>query len=169
MQDSLEVNALGHPVSSDSSTTVETGSSSLGSSSFAQPLSSPVRAAAKSTKSSILEVKNFSDRAATLDVLASLSLSILCAMVTVNGTTSDRSASQDATESATLAVLVDNASITTEKALELNATHIVTSITYGSNVVATLMPKSSLKEKESKVSSGKLSLGIPKSMASLVM
>ncbi|KAJ7782141.1 hypothetical protein B0H14DRAFT_2630843 [Mycena olivaceomarginata] len=86
------------------------------------------------------------------------------------------SASQDTDDSTTLTAvakfrtctksfdvleLMENASITTEKAaLELNATHVVTSITYGGNVVATLTSKSSLKEKESKVSGGKLSLGI---------
>ncbi|KAJ7786955.1 hypothetical protein B0H14DRAFT_2956226 [Mycena olivaceomarginata] len=97
-------------------------------------------------------------------------------MVTANGTASYLSASQDTDDSTTLAAvakfrtctksfdileLMENASITTEKAaLELNATHVVTSITYGGNVVATLTSKSSLKEKESKVSGGKLSLGI---------
>ncbi|KAJ6517114.1 hypothetical protein DFH09DRAFT_1430860 [Mycena vulgaris] len=176
MQDSLEVNALGRPCELGQLYDSRSGQFLPGLFLFRSALIQPRVAAAKSTKSSILEVKNFSDRAATLDVSASLSLSILSGMVTVNGTASYLSASQDTAESATLAAvaqfrtctksfdvleLMDNASITTEKAaLELNATHVVTSITYGGNVVATLTSKSSLKEKESKVSGGKLSLGI---------
>jgi hypothetical protein len=175
MQDSLEVNALGRPCELGQLYDSRTGQFLSGLFLFRPALIQPRVAVAKSTNSSILEVKNFSDRAATLDVSASLSLSILCGMVTVNGTASYLSASQDTAESATLAAiakfrtctksfdileLMDNASITTERALELNATHVVTSITYGGNVVATLTSKSSLKEKESKVSGGKLSLEI---------
>ncbi|KAJ7782154.1 hypothetical protein B0H14DRAFT_3585454 [Mycena olivaceomarginata] len=176
MQDSLEVNALGRPCDLGQLYDSRSGQFLPGLFLFRSALIQPRVAPVKSTKSSILEVKNFSDRAATLDVSASLSLSILCGMVTANGTASYLSASQDTDESATLAAvakfrtctksfdvleLMENTSITTEKAaLELNATHVVTSITYGGNVVATLMSKSSLKEKESKVSGGKLSLGI---------
>ncbi|KAJ7247819.1 hypothetical protein C8J57DRAFT_1724432 [Mycena rebaudengoi] len=176
MQDSLEVNALGRPCELGQLYDSRSGQFLPGLFLFRSALIQPRVVAAKSTKSSILEVKNFSDRAATLDVPASLSLSIFCGMVTVNGIASYLSASQDTAESATLAAVVkfrtctksfdilelmDNASIITEKAaLELNATHVVTSITYGGNVVATLTSKSSLKEKESKVSGGKLSLGI---------
>ncbi|KAJ7114279.1 hypothetical protein C8R44DRAFT_710106 [Mycena epipterygia] len=176
MQDSLEVNALGRPCELGQLYDSRSGQFLPGLFLFRSALIQPRVAAAKSTKSSILEVKNFSDRAATLDVSASLSLSILCGMVTVNGTASYLSTSQDTAESATIAAiakfrtctksfdvleLMDNASITTEKAaLQLHATHVVTSITYGGNVVATLTSKSSLKEKESKVSGGKLSLGI---------
>ncbi|KAJ7729477.1 hypothetical protein B0H16DRAFT_1586845 [Mycena metata] len=176
MQDTLEVNALSRPCELGQLYDSRNGQFLPGLFLFRSDVIQPCVAVAKSTKAAILEVKNFSDRAATLDVSASLSLSILCGMVTVNGTASYLSASQDTAESATLAAvakfrtctksfdileLMDNTSITPEKAaLELNATHVVTSITYGGNVVATVASKSSHNEKEDKVSGGKLSLGI---------
>ncbi|KAJ7629669.1 hypothetical protein DFH06DRAFT_1480233 [Mycena polygramma] len=175
MQDTVEVNALGRPCELGQLYDSRSGQFLPGLFLFRSALIQPHVAAAKSTKSSILEVKSFSDRAATLDVSASLSLSILCGMVTVNGTASYLSTSQDTAESVTLAAVakfrtctksfdilelgMDKTSITPDKAaVELDATHVVTSITYGGNVVATLTSMSSLMEKESKVSGRKLSL-----------
>ncbi|KAJ7024074.1 hypothetical protein C8F04DRAFT_1270749 [Mycena alexandri] len=164
MQDTLEVNALGRPCELGQLYDIRNGRFLPGLFLFRPALIQPRVASAKRTKSCILEVKNFSDRSATLDISPTVSLDILCGTITATSTASYLSTSQDTAVSTTLAgvtklrtstksfdilELMDNPGITSEKVLlALNATHVVTSITYGGNMVATLAAtgKPSLKE-----------------------
>ncbi|KAH7106390.1 hypothetical protein BKA62DRAFT_687032 [Auriculariales sp. MPI-PUGE-AT-0066] len=129
-----------------------------------------IKARRKDVRSSnidLKEVKNFSDRADSLDVSASLSVSILCGIVSASGNGSYLNSKQDTSESTTVAAvaryrtfnesldlmeLSGKTTVAPEQAASLyNATHVVTSITYGGNVVGTVTAKSSLSSEQTTI------------------
>jgi hypothetical protein len=121
-----------------------------------------------STKFEFTEVNSHSDRASSLDVSAELSVSILSGSLSVGGSGAYLSNKQDTSESTTVAAIAQYR--TTSKSLDLNAlrnmvdieqemlakicaTHAVTSIAYGGNIVGTLTQKSTNKADNTKIKS----------------
>ena len=119
-----------------------------------------------STKFEFTEVHSLSDRADSLDVSAELSVSILSGAFSVGGSGAYISNKQDTSESTTVAAIAQYR--TTSKSLDLNAlrtmvdieqemldkicaTHVVTSIVYGGNLVGTLTQKSTNKADNTKI------------------
>ncbi|KAJ6594418.1 hypothetical protein B0H19DRAFT_1205591 [Mycena capillaripes] len=117
----------------------------------------PRKADAKNVKIEVHKIRSFSDRANSLDVSAQLSVSILCGAISVSGSGSYLKSKQDTSESNTVAIVAQYR--TTSHSFDPNeldgkivmsasllartrATHVVTSVTYGANVVGTLTQKS---------------------------
>jgi len=121
-----------------------------------------------STKFEFTEVNSLSDRASSLDVSTELSVSILSGAFSVGGSGAYLSNKQDTTESTTVAAISQYR--TMSQSLDLNAlrnmvdieqetlakicaTHVVTSIAYGGNIVGTLTQKSTNKADNTKIKS----------------
>lgn len=131
-----------------------------------------------STRFEFTEVNSLSDRASSLDVSAELSVSILGGAFSVGGSGAYLSNKQDTSESTTVAAIAQYR--TTSKSLDLNAlrtmvdidqemlakicaTHVVTGIVYGGNIVGTLTQKSINKADNTKIKTN-FSIEVFKSM-----
>jgi hypothetical protein len=124
------------------------------------------------------EVKSLSDRASSLNVSAELSVSIMSGAIGVSGGGSYLNGKVDTSESITVAAIAQYR--TTSRSLDFNtllskmdmdtmklaktrATHVVTSIVYGGDVIGTLTQKSTNKEDNTEIK-GKFSIEVFKVM-----
>ena len=131
-----------------------------------------------STRFEFAEVNSLSDRASSLDVSAELSVSILSGAFSIGGSGAYLSNRQDTSESTTVAAIAQYR--TTSKTLDLNAlrarvdidqetlekicaTHVVTGVVYGGNIVGTLTQKYTNKADNTKIK-GNFSIEVFKNM-----
>ena len=174
----LEIKALGRPCFLGQLYDAKTSSLLQGFSLFKR---SDIQSRANnvnSTKFEFTEVNSLSDRASSLDVSAELSVSILSGSFSVGGSGAYLSNKQDTNESTTVAAIAQYR--TTSKSLDLNAlrnmvdidqemlakicaTHVVTGIVYGGNIVGTLTQKSTNKADNTKIKTN-FSIEVFKSM-----
>lgn len=127
----------------------------------AEALKTPRKTTIESTTFKLQEVKNFSDRAKSLDISAQLSVTIMGGAITISGGGSYLSKQVDTSESYTAAAIAKyrkgsesldlvelqgKIALPDETLAKTRATHVVTSITYGANIVGTLTQKSTNKE-----------------------
>ncbi|KAF8710130.1 hypothetical protein AX14_013427 [Amanita brunnescens Koide BX004] len=128
------------------------------------------------------DIKSLESRAHSLDVSASLSVSVLCGALAVDGYGSYLDREDDSSDSHTIAVtarirtkterldIPDNKKfvrLSGEQVQENGATHVVTAIEYGSNIVGTFTQKNTRKDSGRDVG-GKLSIEVLKGMGRLL-
>jgi len=162
----LEIKALGRPCFLGQLYDAKTSSLLPGFSPFKRSDIQSRTNNVNSTKFEFTEVNSLSDRASSLNVSAELSVSILSGAFNVGGSGAYLSNKQDTSESTTVAVIAQYR--TTSKSLDLNAlrttvdieqemlnkiraTHVVTGIVYGGNLVSTLTQKSTNKADNTKI------------------
>ena len=124
------------------------------------------------------EIKSLESRAHSLDISASLSASVLCGALAVDGYGSYLDREDDSSDSHTIAVtarirtkterldIPDNKKfvrLSGEQVQENCATHVVTAIEYGSNIVGTFTQKKTRKDSALDVG-GKLTIEVLKGM-----
>ncbi|KAF9464253.1 hypothetical protein BDZ94DRAFT_503933 [Collybia nuda] len=118
----------------------------------------PVSTPHQTEESFLVEVKSLEDRAKTLDVSASLSVSIMGGAITISGYGGYLNRNEDSTNSHTISMVyrgrtrkehlnvqsMQGAVAMNPNEIKLTqATHVVTAITYGGNAVGTLTEKDS--------------------------
>jgi len=128
------------------------------------------------------EIKSLESRAHSLGVSASLSVSVLSGALAVDGYGSYLDRADDSSGSHTIAVtarlrtkterldIPDNKNfvrLTGEQVQENGATHVVTAIEYGSNIVGTFTQKKTKTDSEQRIC-GKLSIDVLKGMSKLL-
>lgn len=128
------------------------------------------------------EVKSLESRAHSLDISASLSVSVLSGALAVDGYGSYLDRADDSSGSHTIAVtarirtkterldIPNNKKfvrLTGEQVQENGATHVVTAVEYGSNIVGTFTQKKTKSDSEQHVG-GKLSIDVLKGMSKLL-
>ncbi|KAF8320490.1 hypothetical protein DL93DRAFT_1851798 [Clavulina sp. PMI_390] len=134
------------------------------------------------TRFKIEQVKSFSDRAKTLDISAHLYVTILSGAIPISGGGSYLSKQQDTSESHTVAAIAkfrkgscsldlldlqEKIALPDETLARTRATHVVTSIAYGANIVGTLTQKSLSKSDKTGVQ-GNFSVELFKDLSNLV-
>ena len=164
----LEIKALGRPCYLGQLYDAKTSSLLPGFSLFKRSDIQSRESNINSTKFEFAEVNSLSGRASSLDISAELSVSILSGAFSVGGSGAYLSNKQDTNESTTVAAIAQYR--TTSKSLDLNAlrtkvdvdqetlgkicaTHFVTGIVYGGNIVGTLTQKSTNKADNTKIKS----------------
>src|SRR5258706_576007 len=162
----LEIKALGRPCFLGQLYDAKTSSLLPGFSLFKRSDIQSRASNVNSTKFDFTEVNSHSDRASSLDVSVEMSVSILSGAFSVGGSGAYLSNKQDTSESTTVAAIAQYR--TTSKSLDLNAlrtmvdidqemlakicaTHVVTGIVYGGNIVGTLTQKSTNKADNTKI------------------
>ncbi|KAF8320498.1 hypothetical protein DL93DRAFT_2164098 [Clavulina sp. PMI_390] len=134
---------------------------------YASDAVEPMVTNTEETKFKLEQVKSFSDRAKTLDISAQLSVTIMSGAITISGGGSYLSKQQDTSESYTVAAIAKfrkgtrsldltklqkrELALSDERLAKTHATHFVTSITYGANIVGTLTQKSSDKSDSTEI------------------
>ncbi|VDC07469.1 unnamed protein product [Peniophora sp. CBMAI 1063] len=117
----------------------------------------PRQTSAKSTKIHLVAINSFSDRASSLNISAQLSLAVLAGLINANGSGSFLTSHDDTDESVTIALisryrshtesldfndLENRMSMSAHGLASIGATHVVTSITYGGDVIGTMTQRS---------------------------
>lgn len=143
--------------------------------------SASVEASVSSTTVDFKEVRSLMDRARSLDISASLSVSILGGGIELSGMGSYLDSKIENNESITVASLVrirtvnsildvnrlrSMQAMTKEELLTTRATHVVTSITYGGNIIGTATQVSDMGSSKNDIE-GKFSLDVFKGMGKL--
>lgn len=138
----------------------------------------PDRTSVASTDIKYEEVKGVKEKTRALNVSAQLSLSILSGAVDISGMGSYLSNSSESSDSTTIVCvgqyrtfnesldvnkLLQSQAMNAESLARMGATHVVTSITYGGNIVGSLTQKNELSSSEIKVA-GKFNLEVLKTL-----
>ncbi|KAG7090682.1 hypothetical protein E1B28_009780 [Marasmius oreades] len=140
-----------------------------------------IKTSASSTDVKYEEVKSLREKVNLLNISAQLSVSILSGAIDISGMGSYLQNDKESTESVTVVVvgryrtysesldvnqLVQLQAMTNHQLANLKATHVVTSITYGGNVVASLTQSQDLSASDLDIK-GKFSLEVFKGMGKL--
>ncbi|KAK2459522.1 hypothetical protein APHAL10511_008464 [Amanita phalloides] len=137
--------------------------------------------AMKSTDFEYKEVRSLQDRAHTLQISASLSVSILCGAIAMGGYGSYLDRSKDSSQSTTVAAVVrirteyqyldvhglhDAIRLDEDDFEYIGATHVITGITYGGNAIGSITEKMVAADSQREVQ-GSFNIGAFKKMAKL--